>query len=46
MRAETIVGISDVVRSKDPQTVKARSLLCCWANRELGITTIEISLRL
>jgi ribonuclease PH len=47
MRAETIVGISDVLkRSKDQQTVKARSLLCYWANRELGMTTIEISLRL
>jgi REP element-mobilizing transposase RayT len=38
---------SDVLkRSKDPQTVKARSLLCFWANRELGMTTVEISHRL
>jgi REP element-mobilizing transposase RayT len=35
---------SDVLkRSKDPQTVKARSLLCFWANRELGMTTVAIS---
>lgn len=41
------IGVPDVLkRSKDPQTVKARSLLCYWANRELGMTTIEISLRL
>lgn len=39
--------VSDVLkRSKDPKTVKARSLLCFWANRELGITTVEISRRL
>lgn len=39
--------ISDVLkRSKDPQTVKARSLLCYWANRELGLTTVDISHRL
>jgi len=31
---------------KAPQTVKARSLLCYWANRELGMTTVEISKRL
>jgi REP element-mobilizing transposase RayT len=30
-------------RSKDPQTVKARRLLCYWANQELGMTTIEIA---
>ncbi len=33
-------------RGKDPQTVKARSLLCYWANREIGMTTIELSHRL
>ena len=27
---------------KSPQTVKARSLLCFWAHRKLGMTTIEI----
>ncbi len=41
------MNVSDVLkRSKDPQTVKARSLLCFWANRELGMTTVEISHRL
>jgi DNA-binding CsgD family transcriptional regulator len=28
------------------QTVKARSLLCFWAHRKLGMTTIEIGRRL
>ena len=41
------INASDVLkRSKDAQTVKARSLLCFWANRELGMTTVEISHRL
>lgn len=41
------MNVSDVLkRSKDPQTVMARSLLCFWANRELGMTTVEISHRL
>ena len=41
------MNASDVLkRSKDSQTVKARSLLCFWANRELGMTTVEISHRL
>ena len=31
---------------KSPQTVKARSLLCFWAHRKLGMTTIEIGKRL
>jgi putative transposase len=31
---------------KSPQTVKARSLLCFWAHRKLGMTTIEIGRRL
>jgi len=31
---------------KSPQTVKARSLLCFWAHRRLGMTTIEIGRRL
>jgi hypothetical protein len=30
---------------KSPQTVKARSLLCFWAHRKLGMTTIEIGKR-
>lgn len=33
-------------RDKNPQAVKARRLLCYWANRELGMTTIEIAHRL
>jgi putative transposase len=41
------INASDVLkRSKDAQTIKARSLLCFWANRELGMTTVEISRRL
>jgi REP element-mobilizing transposase RayT len=41
------LNVSDVLkRSKDPNTVKARSLLCFWANRELGMTTVDISHRL
>jgi len=28
---------------KSPQTVKARSLLCFWAHRKLGMSTIEIA---
>ena len=31
---------------KSPKTVKARSLLCFWAHRKLGMTTIEIARRL
>jgi len=28
---------------KSPQTVQARSLLCFWANRKLGMSTVEIA---
>lgn len=31
---------------KSPQTVQGRSLLCFWAHRKLGMTTIEIARRL
>ncbi len=31
---------------KSPQTVQARSLLCFWAYRKLGMTTVEIARRL
>jgi hypothetical protein len=31
---------------KSPQTVKARALLCFWAHRKLGMSTIEIGRRL
>ena len=41
------IDVVDVLsRGKAPQTVKARSLLCYWANRELGMTTVELSKRL
>lgn len=33
-------------RSRSPKTVKARSLLCCWANRYLGMTPVELSKQL
>ena len=32
--------------SKYARTVAARSLLCYWANRELGISTVELARRL
>ena len=28
---------------KSPQTVQARALLCFWAHRKLGMSTIEIA---
>jgi len=31
---------------KSPQTVNAKSLLCFWANRKLGMTTVEIGKKL
>jgi putative transposase len=31
---------------KSPQTVKARSLLCFWAHRRLGMSTLEIARRI
>ncbi len=31
---------------KYAQSVKARSLLCYWATRELGMTTVELARRL
>ena len=35
-----------LVRGKYKQTVKARSLLCYWGTRELGMTTIELAKKL
>ena len=36
----------EIMRSgKYPQVVAARSLVCYWANRELGMTTIELAQR-
>ena len=31
---------------KSPRTVKARALLCFWAHRKLGMTTVEIAAKL
>jgi putative transposase len=48
-RVADIFGLSpsDVLRTgKYPTTVRARSLLCYWANRELGLTTMEVSHKL
>jgi REP element-mobilizing transposase RayT len=45
-RVAEVMGIEteDVTASdKSPKTVKARSLLCYWAHRKLGMTTIEIA---
>ncbi len=33
-------------KGKHPQTVKARSLLCYWSVRELGISTIKLAKRI
>lgn len=46
--AEVLSMKVDVVLSlgKSPKTVKGRSLLCYWANRELGMTTIQLAKRL
>jgi len=39
--------VNEILRSgKQPQIVKARSLICFWANRQLGMTTVEIARRL
>jgi putative transposase len=48
-RAAETMGLapSDVLRpGKHPLTVRARSLLCYWANRELGMTTMEVARKL
>jgi REP element-mobilizing transposase RayT len=39
--------VNDILRpGKQRQIVKARSLICFWANRELGMTTVDIAKRL
>ena len=39
--------VDDVLSlGKSSKTVKGRSLLCYWANRKLGMTTIELAKRL
>jgi REP element-mobilizing transposase RayT len=48
-RVSTLLGIKPAqvwAPGKHPLTVKARSLLCYWAVRELGITATEVSKRL
>ncbi|MFZ7127885.1 MAG: transposase [Desulfobacterales bacterium] len=35
-----------LARGKYPQSVRARSLLCFWATRELGMTTVDLSKKL
>jgi putative transposase len=41
MRADQVTALD-----KSPQTVQARSLLCFWAHRKLGMSTIDIAHRL
>ena len=38
MRTEEVIAYG-----KSPQTVKARALLCFWAHRKLGMTTVGLS---
>ena len=48
-RVAEVLGLpSDRVTAfgKSPQTVEARALLCFWAQRKLGMSTIEIGKRL
>ena len=45
-RVAEIMGITPeevTACDKSPQTVRARSLLCFWAHRKLGMSTIEIA---
>ena len=35
-----------LARGKYRQTVKARGLLFCWGTRELGMTTVELAIKL
>ena len=48
-RVSDLLGltVNEVLQSgKQPQVVKARSLVCFWANQELGMTTVEIAKQL
>jgi len=48
-RVAEVMGINtDLVTAlgKSPQTVEARSLLCFWAQRKLGISTVAIAQKL
>ena len=41
------IPVAEILKEgKYPRTVAARSLLCYWANRELGMSTVELSRRL
>lgn len=45
-RVAELMGIHPqevVACDKSPQTVRARSLLCFWAHRKLGMSTVEIA---
>lgn len=45
-RVAEIMGITPeevTARDKSPQTVRARSLLCFWSHRKLGMSTIDIA---
>jgi REP-associated tyrosine transposase len=49
LRVAEVMGISPeqvTAFGKSPQTVKARSLLCFWAHRKLGMSSAEIARRL
>ncbi len=49
LRVSTVLGIEPAqiwAPGKHPMTVKARSLLCYWAVRQLGFSATELSKRL
>lgn len=49
VRVAEVMGMSPeqvTAFGKSPQTVRARSLLCFWAHRKLGMSTIEIAAKL
>ena len=48
MDFELITQLSGVVTrpGRYPETVEARSVLCYWAVRELGLSTVELAGRL
>jgi hypothetical protein len=49
LRVSTILGLEPEqvwAQGKHPMTVKARSLLCYWAVRQLGFSTTDLSKRL
>lgn len=48
-RVAQVLGIEPkevTALGKSPRTVKARALLCFWAHRMLGMTTVEIAAKL